>query len=496
MALVGNYDASTFVDGNYATYPPLPAGATLYQPTMHWLVVGAGVVQGHAVGVGDSLFASAGHLYGDETYGDLVYGADTTGNWTIEEVRFLPWNPSLPGPTPLYPNAGCPFTRPDLLGGDWAPGWRIVIEAYYNDLRGSRIYGLGNYGDDVFGDTANVGEPAWVDMTQPSFTVTCGDGTRDGGQTVPVSEVVIDLVDQTGEWFEYADPWFWYQPTQGSPIRVGFIDPQWGYHAVVVGELERVEDVHDGEKPRTVTIRAFGRIMDLTVDVIGVQRPAEMASTRFMALASMAGFDWGAGGLVFPGDAPLHADKASHDIVVRTELDRTVQSCGWFLDQDRYGALRVRYWPHEGIGPTLHVVDCFDGGDDDTVRLSPSIVFVDDQSRLLNYTIVTNDDSPKLTEVRGEDPASIGRFGRRGRTLGYPKTGLAFADIAFTAGWVDRIVNRWGAITRHIEDVTADTAVDHGWLAVLADLDTGRPIDVERRGLHHRLFFDTPLEAT
>jgi len=204
-----------------------------------------------------------------------------------------------------------------------------------------------------------------------------------------------------------------------------------------------------------------------------------------MALASMAGFDWSAGGLVFPGDAPLHADKMSHDIVVRTELDRTVQSCGWFLDQDRYGGLRVRNWPHEGSGPTLRVVDCLEGDDDTTIRVSPSITFVDDQSRILNYTIVTNDAAPKLTEVRGEDAASIGRFGRRGRALGYPKTGLAFADTAFTAGWVTRIVNRWGAITRLIEDVVADTAVDPGWLPVLADLDTGRPIDVERRGLHH-----------
>lgn len=49
MSEVGTYDASTFVAGNFATYPALPAGASLYQPTMAWAVTVAGTVQGQAV---------------------------------------------------------------------------------------------------------------------------------------------------------------------------------------------------------------------------------------------------------------------------------------------------------------------------------------------------------------------------------------------------------------------------------------------------------------
>lgn len=480
MALVGNYNASTFIEGNPATYPPLPPGVMLYQPTMHWHVIGAGVVHGQAVAVGDLLYATGGHWYGDGLYGDLVYGA-TRGSWTAAQVRFSAWNPATPGPAPPYPNVGCPFTRDDLPGGDWAPGWSLVIEAFYNDLTGSRVYGSDTYGADVYGDVNNSGAPKWVDVTQPGYRVVCGDGTRDGAATVPVSEVVVELVDKAGQWYDFADPLYWYQPSPGTPIRVGMVDPAWVYRPLIVAEIERIEDVHDGDHPRAVSVRGFGQIMDLAVDVVGVQRPAELASTRFNALTAMAGWKWGNGDLVFPGDGPLLADKAARAIVVRTEIDRTVQSVGWTFDQDRYGGLRVRNWPLEPTGAPLHVVDCDEG--DEAALVSPSIVFVNDQSQILNYVIATNDAVPNLTEVRAEDVPSIGRFDRRGRTLGFPKSGLAFADIGQATVWVTRVVNRYAAILRHTEDVVADTAVDHGWLAALAELDTGRALLVERHGV-------------
>jgi hypothetical protein len=142
--------------------------------------------------------------------------------------------------------------------------------------------------------------------------------------------------------------------------------------------------------------------------------------------------------------------------------------------------MRVRSWPHEPAGPALIVVDCADG--DDGVLVAPSITFANDQSQLLNYVIVSNAADP-IVEVRAEDDMSLARFGKRGRSLGYPKTGLAFADRTYTAGWVQRIANRYAWITRHIEDVLVDTELDQGWLAALADLDTGRAITVERRGI-------------
>lgn len=488
MALVGPYDASTFVEGDYDTYPPLPPGVDLYQPAMHWNITGAGTIQGQAVVVGDLIFATqgSGRLYGQNTYGDQIYGGLSDGDWTVQQVFFLRWDSTKPPPdTDPYPNAGCAFTRPDLAGGDWAPGWRIVIDAWFNDLVGSRTYGQDAYGDEVYGDADSSGQPAWVDITQPGYRIETGDGTREGIQRVPVSEVVISFYDEDGVWFDFADPWWWYQPQPGTPIRVGLIDPEFRYHPVIVGEIERVEDVHDGDHPRVVMVRAFGQLMDLVVDVIGLQSPAERTSTRYNRLVGLVGWQWGSGDMTFPddADADLHADNAPRDIVVRDELDRTVQSAGWFLDQDRRGYMRVRRWPHEPDGPVLQVADCDEHDDPADVVVAPSMTLANDESQLLNWVIATNAAEPML-EVRGESSESISRFGKRGRALDYPKTGLAFADPTQAATWVWRIVDRFSFITRHVEELTADTDVDQGWLPVLAELDTGQAVQVLRRHPH------------
>lgn len=485
MAVVGDYDASTFVEGVWATYPPLPAGATLYQPTMQWNVIGAGVVQGQPVVPGDQLFATAGQgrRLGDNLYGDQVYGTNQRGDWTVDQVFFLAWHHDVPGPIrPPYPNAGCAFTSAHGPGGDWAPGWRIVIDAFYNSLFGSRTYGADTYGSDVYGDPDNDGTPQWVDMTRPAYRITCGDGTRDGTQSIPVTETVIEVVDQTGDWFDFGDPWLWYQPAPGTSIRVGFLSPDFEYHPVMTGQIERIEDTHDGTHPRVVLVRAFGQIMDLTVDVVGWQRPAEFASTRFRALRDEAGWRWGEGDLIFPVDGDLHADAFPLPIVVRDEMDRTIQSVGGFMDQDRFGGLRVRQWPHVPHGTPWVIADCYDDDDPDAL-ISHSITYANDQSQLLNRVVAANTADP-IVEVRGEDAQSIERFGKRGRALGYPKTGLAFASTAQTAAWVGRIVNRFSLILVHTEDVAVDTALDHKWLSRLADLDTGQAVTVKRRGVH------------
>ncbi len=484
MPLVGPYDAATFVLGNYATYPQLPAGVTYYQPSMWWSVTGAGTVQGQPVDIGDLLFATQGigRLYGRNLYGDQIFGGESDGNWTVEQVYFLAWDASLPGPIqPPYPNAGCKFTRDDLPWGDWAPGWRIVVDAYYNNLLGTRVYGEGSYGGEVYGDADNDGVPSWVDITQPSYAITAGDGTRDGSQSVPVAELVVSFVDEAGIWFDFGEPWIWYQPQPGTSLRIGLIDPQYRYWPVCVGQIERVEDIHDGDHPRVVSVRAFSNIMDLTVDVIGWQRPAESVTNRFQALVAAAGWRWGEVSLSFPGDGPLIADLSSTDIVVRDEIDRTAQSVGWQFDADRNSMMRLRTWPLEPVGPPLHIVDCEDDAEGDGL-VSASIVFANDQSQLLNYVIVANLGDPRV-EVRGADDLSVGRFGYRGRSLGYPKTGLAFADTTVTAQWVRRVANRFANITRHVEQVDVDTGRDRDWLAVLAELDTGRAAHIERRGI-------------
>lgn len=364
MALiVGEYDASTFVEGAFETYPQLPPGAVYYQPVMGWLVTVGGVVQGQTVVAGDLLFATqgGGRLYGDGTYGSQIFGGLSDGDWTVDQVFFLAWDSTLPPPDqPPYPNAGCPYTRADQAFGDWAPGWRIVIDAYYDDRVGSRIYGEGSYGSEVFGSSETpLGGPRWVDLTQPSYRIETGDGMADGSARVTVAEVVVSILDETGFWFDIAEPATWHQPQPGTALRVGFIDPVFRYHPVITAEIERIEDVHDGEHPRAVEVRGFGRIMDLVVDAANVQRPSEFASTRFNALVALAGWRWGTSTVEFPlGDNFLLADDAPRDITVRDELDRTVQSVGWSLDSDRHGRMRLRTWPHEPTGVPLHVVDC------------------------------------------------------------------------------------------------------------------------------------------
>ena len=340
MALVGDYDASTFVEGVWATYPPLPAGATYYQPSMHWRVSVAGTVQGQPVVADDLLFATQGdgRLYGDLLYGEQIYGGLSDGDWTVQQVYFLRWvgNRAPPDIDP-FPNAGCPFTRADGPLGDWAPGWRIVIDAFYNDVRYEshlRAAALRRRG---LRRRRRRGRLA-LGRHHPA-RLQHHDGRRhtcEGEQHVVVAELVVQLVDEDGSWTDFAEPDTWYTPQPGTPLRVGFIDPEFRYHPIVTAQLERVEDVHDTQ-PRLVGLRGFGQLMDLTVDVPAWQRPAEMLSTRFDALATAAGWRWTSDPVVFPGDISLHADAQPSDIVVRDELDRTVQSAGWMLDTDRRG---------------------------------------------------------------------------------------------------------------------------------------------------------------
>lgn len=548
MALfVGDYDASTFVDGSYGTYPPLPAGVETYQPTMVWRVSVAGTVQGQAVAVDDLLFATqgAGRLYGDGTYGSQIFGGLSDGYWTVEQVFFRRWDASLPPSLqPPYPNAGCAFTRDDTPGGNWAPGWRIVVDAYFDDRVDTRRYGDDTYGDGTFGSEVEpLGGIRWVDLTQPSFRVETGDGMVDGTPRVTVGEIVVTVLDEAGVWFDVSEPATWTQPQPGTALRVGLIDPDYAYHPVITAEIERIEDVHDDQHPRTVMVRGFGRITDLVVDEVGWQRPAELASARFNALVLAAGWRWDPGSVVFPSDdAALIGDTSPRDINVRDELDRTCMSVGWFLDSDRYGRMRLRRWPHEATGTPIDIVDCavvagsieyvageleedpadsllvlVDGTTEDpggsglydvseplledpagfdlyapivtdyvpapTGLVSHSIVFANDQAQLLNRVVTSNTASPTPATATRDHELSQGLYGKRGRAYGFPMTGLAWADTSTARYWAQRVIDRFAYITRRIEMFQADTLIDPGWLAALAELDTGQALHFARTGI-------------
>lgn len=479
--VVGAWNPAAWVEGNYATYPQLPVGVAHYAAGMAWTISAPGHAFDTDFEVGDLAFVTQGpgRLYGDGLYGDMVYGGFVDDVWTVEVVTFVRWD-STPTPPNLWPQpyAGCPFTRDDLPGGDWAHGWRIVVDCYGPPPAGSRTYGQGNYGDGVYGDDLGIGVTAWQDITRPHFRITTGDGNADGAPTVVVSEMVVELVDEDGTYYDLAEPETWYQPQAGQALRVGFLDPSFGYWPVFSGQIERIDDLHDGDHPRTVSVRAFGRVIDLAVDVAQVQLPVQLASARLTQLATLAGWYWDAAAVTIPsGDTYLLGDSAPRDIVVRDEIDRTVQSCGWFFDTDRSGRMRVRTWPHEPTGTPLVITDC-----DPAVGLvSHAIAYVNDQRLLLNHAVTTNTLGQSVT-VTDEISVSVNN-GKRGRSFGFPKMGLAWAFPDVTRRIMQRVVDRFSRITRRVESLAFDTDVDPRWLATFAELNTGQAVTVQRAGI-------------
>ena len=483
MPLVADYDPSGYTAGNFATYPPLPDGVTLYQPSMWWNSTGTGTMDGAHVDPGDRIYPQGrARLYGDFNYGDAVYGNPRDEDWPPAVVSWLIWDASLPpDQQPPFPHSGCPYGE----FGQYTPGqWRIVVEALFNDLVGSRTYGSGLYGDDVYGDVNGEGRLLWHDVTRPAYNITAAVGTSDGAPAVPVHTVEVSFVDDDGTWLDYAEPAYWYQPFVGSPLRVGFLDPAHKYWPVVVGTIEQIRDEHD-TLPRYVTLQAFGNDTTLSTDVAGWQRPAELTSARFKALMAAGAWRYGDSQVVYPtGDAGLHADKAPTDVTVRAEIDRTVLSAGWFFDTDPWGAPRLREWPHVPTGTPVEVADCL--GEPATppgARLSPRITLLADQSKLLNVAMIGNAADPQIN-VRAEEEFSVSRYGRRSKAMGFPLAGLAFADQNAAAALVVRYVNRWAFIVRQVEAVEADTLVDPSWLPTLAALDTGRAIHATRTAFH------------
>lgn len=480
MPLVGPFDPAGYVAGDFATYPPLPDGVEFYQPNMWWDSTGVGVMDDQPVAVGDRIYAvGRPRRYGEFTYGDLLYGNPPDRDWPPALVAWLVWDSTPPPEAQVpFPNAGCPFGET----GQFGPGqWRIVVDAFFNDRADSRTYGSLSYGDEVYGDDEGEGLARWHDITRPQFSVLVVTGTDDGRPVVPVDTIEIELIDDDGIWFDFAEPAFWFQAFVGSAVRVGFFDPEFRYHPIIVGTIEQISDVHD-TRPRTLTVQGFGNVMDLASDVFGWQRPAEKASTRFGALMAAGHWRFDDGTVDYPWpDADLHADPQPSDITVRQEVDRTALSAGWLFDTDPMGFPRLRTWPLTPTGVPLHVYDCPRADDPPDAVTALRILFVADENELLNIAMISNNDSPTQLSVRAEDSLSIGRFGRRDKAMGFPMSGLAFASETAARTLVTRYAERWAFVVRRVENFDLDTALDPGWLAHAVDLDTGRAVHVERR---------------
>ena len=84
--------------------------------------------------------------------------------------------------------------------------------------------------------------------------------------------------------------------------------------------------------------------------------------------------------------------------------------------------------------------------------------------------------------VQSTDPTSVALYGPRDNSLGFPATGLAFQWAFDGQALVERVRARYSRTVVHVDPLAVDTLVDPGWLAVLADLDTGEHLTVTR---HH-----------
>ena len=473
MAAPPPYNPSGYNPANPATWPqPIPP-ATLYQPGMAWTMTAAGTVDGQPVAVGDLLYVvHRPRLYGDGTYGSGMYGSTPDGDWTTADVRFVAWHSSyLPADQPPHPYAGCKFGE---------TGWWVIIDAWFNDATDARRYGDGTYGSGVYGG-GSTSVARWVDITAGFTQVTISRGTHNGSAKVDVTELDFTWYDPDWAHWDVTPPGAWFRPFVGAPIRVSFYDPQWVWHPRASGTIEQIVDptiTRHTDVPRLVTVQAFGNLMDLTPTLLAWQRPAETASTRFAALLAAAGWRFGTVGLVYPGDANLHADLAAHDVVARAELDRTAMSAGWTFDTDRRGRLRMRVWPLPQLEPpAIKVVDCADT--DPAALVANLVAFTADESQLLNIVSATNTlATPNV--VQATDPTSVALYGPRDNSLGFPATGLAFAAAADGQAIVERVRARYSRTVVHVEPLAADTLVDARWLPFLADVDTGEHVTVAR----------------
>lgn len=468
------YNPAGYVKANPATWPqPIPP-ATLYQPGMAWTMTGPGTVDGQTVAAGDLLYVvHVGRRYGDGTYGSGMYGSNPDADWTYADVRFVAWySTAPPADQPPFPYSGCKF-------GD--TGWWIIVDCYMAGSP-SRRYGQDTYGSGVYGGGTTVGT-GWFDVTAGFTELTISRGSADGGAT-------IDALEIDGVWYDPDfDKWVvtpqesWTHPFVGTPLRVSFYDPQWVWHPRAVGSIEQITDptvTRQSGQPRLVSVQAFGHVMDLSRNLIQWSRPAELASARFAALLAAGGWRYGTPTLVYPTpDAALHADPTPRDVTARAELDRTALSAGWTFDTDRRGSPRLRVWPL-ALGPVAAtVVDCEPAAGQLTATV---IVFTADESQLLNDVAASNNLTPPTVVRATPDATSVALYGYRDNSLGFPATGLAFANAATGQALVDRVAARYSRIVTHVEPLAADTLVDPGWLPVLADADTGEHLTVTR---HH-----------
>lgn len=468
MVYRGDYDPAGFDQATPATWPaPAP-----YSPGDWWNVTGPGTVGGVAVDLGDRVYPiGTGRLYGEDNYGDGVYGgAPPAPPWPADPQR-VRWVGAMWTTAPAWdrfpgPYAGEPF-------GD--TGWRISVEAYLT-VPEARLYGSGSYGSGLYGDTIDPPQE-WRDVTCPVSGAVIARGVADGRPYVDVDQAAIDLVDLAAEWFpmlpaDATEDGIVRAATVGTPIRVALISPDGEPFPIFTGRLDDSEA--DLERPpRLVEVNAYGMGADLGT-VATVDRPAETVAERLEALRQLAGYGWGwdppAG-----GSQTLRRTDRLIDEVIRQMIDRTALSASLTWRTDTRGVVGFVPWPVAAHGEPLEVTDRLG-----TSLLAASrIITRQDTLETLNLALVGSDPvqgSAALT-ASATDGLSLGRFGRRDTALGFPITDL-FAQQGDLDQLAAAAVARYGRIVNRIAEVEVNNLTDERWLEVLAGLQLGRAVEV------------------
>lgn len=177
-----------------------------------------------------------------------------------------------------------------------------------------------------------------------------------------------------------------------------------------------------------------------------------------------------------PVDPTLTAVPEVAAPTVRGLLDNTALSAGLTMSTDGSGVLRFLPWPLTvDTASPVEVVDCLGRSE----LAASAIDYRADDADLLNVAVIATAEHGTATAT---DVPSVSEYGRRTRAYGFPLKDIR-ASLAAAQALADAAVARHGRVTHRVESVSVSVATDPRWTAILAGLDVGRQVIVNRVGL-------------
>lgn len=462
----GDYDPTAFDQLDPTTWPNYPGP---YCPGQWWRTTAAATIDGDDVDVGDRMYPiGRGRLFGELNYGDEQYGgAPPEPPWPADSLR-VRWVGRLFSSAPGWDRPPSPYDGCTFLD----QGWRVCVEAFYNDDPAVRTYGSGLYGGDVFGDVNGIGE-MWHDITTASFGALIRWGSEVGDTTNDVGSLSLDLLDLDATIATMRPQLFGLAPD--VPVRVSLIDPEGEPWPLFTGRCDEIADEHE-QATRIVTVDAFSMESDLaTID--SVDRPGERVTTRLDHYVRLAEYSWGRVAYPTTNAVLLRRTDPQIDTNLRELIDTASLSVGWLLASDTYGRLRWLTWPLAANGDAVQTTDQLGAAGLPVANAR----LAGDRAELLNEAEVVSEEVQGAVEIRRveRDAVSIGRLGRRNEQLGFPLTGLSSYTVTVEQ-LAAAAVERYGRVAYRLASIDVDVRTDERWLAVLARLDYGLPIRFTR----------------